>query len=300
MRPLRALVIYLIIVFLGGALLAPWLYRLTRFAPSSIAYVAKAPLHRAELGAFGLLALVGFWPLRRRLGIASWRETGLVSPRGQWRKVAGGLGLGIAAVVLAAGFAFARTGRTLAHDLSPHKVTGVVFGALAAAAVAAVLEEILFRGGIFGGLRRTFYWPLALVASAAIYAFAHFLQHPDSTGPVLWYSGLGLLLRMLGGFGDIQALAPGFLNLVLAGMLLGLAYQRTGNLYFSIGLHAGWILCLKLYANLTAAGLRAATGFWGTDKLIDGWMACLALAATLALVKWLPLRPAREPFAITR
>jgi membrane protease YdiL (CAAX protease family) len=87
---------------------------------------------------------------------------------------------------------------------------------------------------------------------------------------------------------------------LFAGILLGLAYQRTGNLYFSIGIHAGWIFCLKLYGTLTADLPHAGSWFWGTGKLIDGWLAFLVLVAALLVFKFLPLTPAREPFAITR
>ena len=78
---------------------------------------------------------------------------------------------------------------------------------------------------------------------------------------------------MLGGFADFHALVPGFFSLTLAGILLGLAYQRTGNLYFSIGLHAGWIFWLKTYGAFTTSAPHAATWFWGTGKMIDGWLA---------------------------
>ena len=133
-----------------------------------------------------------------------------------------------------------------------------------------------------------------------IYALVHFLQHAELTGPVAWNSGLILLPRMLGGFADFHALVPGFFNLTLAGILLGLAYQRTGNLYFSIGLHAGWIFWLITYDAFTTSAPRAATWFWGTGKLIDGWLALIVLVVTLVVFKFLPLKPAREPFAISR
>src|SRR5262249_10685524 len=107
------------------------------------------------------------------------------------------------------------------------------------AVVVAVIEEAVFRGGLFGALRRVQDWKAALAVSSAVYALAHFLERTEYTAPVGWTSGLELLPRMLRGFGDLQALIPGFLNLTLAGAILGLAYQRTGNLYGSIGLHGG-------------------------------------------------------------
>lgn len=300
MRPLRALVIYLVVVFLGGALLAPWLYQFAQIASASFPHIANAPFHRFLNRSLLLLALAGLWPLLRSFKFASLRETGLVSPRSQWKKLGGGLLLGLIMLAVDAGIVIAGHGRVLGQDLTAHKIVGTLSSAAATAVVVAVLEEVLFRGSIFGGLRKTFYWPLALGASSLIYALVHFLQRVDLTGPVTWNSGLVLLPRMLGGFADFHAFVPGFFNLLLAGILLGVAYQRTGNLYFSIGLHAGWIFWLKTYSALTTNAAQTGTWFWGTGRLINGWLAFLVLVVTLAVFKFLPLKPAREPFAISR
>jgi len=162
-------------------------------------------------------------------------------------------------------------------------------GAALTAAIVATLEEILFRGGIFGGFRRVFDWRFALVVSSAIYALVHFLERAVLVGDVTWLSGLLLLPQMLCGFVEVQKLVPGFFSLTLAGALLALAYQRTGNLYFSIGLHAGWIFWLKSYGFLTHAQAGARLWFWGSGKLIDGWLAFFVLLGTLLGV-WIFLR----------
>ena len=300
MRPLRALVIYLVVVFIGGALLAPWLYRLAQAAGHSFPQIASVPFHRFVNRSLLILALAGLWTLLCALGATSWRETGLVQIHGQWKKLFGGLLLGFVSLAVVAGTAIGGGDRVFIQGLTAHKVVGIISNAIATAAIVATIEEILFRGGIFGGLRRIFHWPLALIASSMIYALVHFLQPAELTGPVAWNSGLILLPRMLGGFADFHALVPGFFNLTLAGILLGLAYQRTGNLYFSIGLHAGWIFWLKTYGAFTISAPRAATWFWGTGKLIDGWLALIVLIVTLVVFKFLPLKPAREPFAISR
>jgi membrane protease YdiL (CAAX protease family) len=239
MRPLWALVIYIVVVFFGGALLAPWLCWLAQHFAQSVPKLAAAPFHRFLDRSFLILALAGVWPLLRALGAKSLRETGLVPPYGQSKKLSGGLLLGFISLALVAGIVLLSGGRTLTAGASAGKIIGTILGAAGTAAVVATLEEILFRGGVFGGLRRMFYWPLALVLSSLIYALVHFLQRADVAGAVVWYSGLELLPRMLAGFTDFHALVPGFFSLTLAGALLGLAYQRTGNLYFSIGLHAG-------------------------------------------------------------
>ena len=300
MRPVRALIIYIAVVFIGGALLAPWLWHLAQSFASSFPRVASAPFHRFLDRSFLILALAGLWPLLRALGTKSWLEIGLVSPRGQGRKLFGGLLLGGVSLAAVAGVALALGGRMVAQGMTAHKFVGGISSAVATAAVVAILEEILFRGGVFGGLRRVIYWPPALVISSAVYAIVHFLQRVELVGPVAWNSGLVLLPQKLGGFTDIQALVPGFFSLTLAGALLGLAYQRSGNLYFSIGLHAGWIFWLKIYGQITVSVPHAAVWFWGSGKILDGWLAFFVLAAILIVFPFLPLKPPRQGYSISK
>jgi len=300
MRPFRALVIYLAVVFVGGALLAPWLYWLAQSCAHSIPDIADAPFHRFVDRSLLIFALVGLWPLLRSFGVTSLREVGLIPPYGQSGRFFGGLLLGFFSLAVVAAMAIGFGDRLFVQHLTAHKIVGTIFGAIGTAAIVATLEEILFRGGIFGGLRKVIYWPVALLVSSAIYALVHFLQRPELTGAVAWSSGLVLLPQMLGGFVDFQALVPGFFNLTLVGILLGLAYQRTGNLYFSIGLHAGWIFWLKTYGVFTADAPRAAVWFWGSGKMIDGWLAFFVLVFTFLILKFLPLGEKRTPYQIPR
>jgi uncharacterized protein len=298
MRPLRALIIYIAVVFIGGAVLAPWLYWLAQMGAHIFPKIASAPFHRFVDRSLLLLALAGLWPLLRALGATSARELGLVLPYGQFKKLFGGLALGFISLAVVAGIAIGFGGRGIGQNFTAHKIVGTISGAVATAALVATVEEILFRGGIFGGLRRVFYWRIALGVSSVIYALVHFLQRTELTGAVVWNSGLVLLPQMLGGFADFHALVPGFFSLTLAGILLGLAYQRTGNLYFSIGLHAGWIFWLKTYGAFTANTPNTAIWFWGTGKLIDGWLAFVILAGVLSIFKFVVPGEKRSPYTI--
>jgi hypothetical protein len=297
MRPLLSLVIYLVVVFVGGALLAPWLYWPAQHAAQDFPKIAAAPFHRFVDRSFLILALAGLWPLLRALGAKSAGDLGITPPYGQSRKFSGGLTLGFFSLAVVAGITIAFGGRAFAQNLTAHKIVGTIFSAAATAAIVATIEEILFRGGIFGGLRRVIYWPFALAVSSAIYALVHFFRPAEFAGTISWNSGLVLLPQMTAGFTNFHALVPGFFNLVLVGILLGLAYQRTGNLYFSIGLHAGWIFWLKTYGAFTADAPGAAIWFWGTGKMVDGWLAFFVLAAALFIFKFLPLDK-RSPFTI--
>jgi uncharacterized protein len=267
MRPLRALIIYILVVFVGGALLAPWLYWLAQAFAHVFPKIAGQPFNRFVDRSLLLLALAGLWPLLRSLGVTSWREIGMVPLHGQWNKLLGGLLLGFVSLAVIAAMAFAGGARVLTQTATAHQAVAILFKAIGTAAVVAVMEEILFRGGLFGGLRKLLYWPLALLGQqrdlrACPFSAARGTCRRRSTGVpassccrACWAASR-ISMRFV----------PGFFNLTLAGMLLGLAYQRTGNLYFSIGLHAGWIFWLKTYGAFTAASPNAPPSGFGARQ----------------------------------
>ena len=297
MRPLRALGIYIGVVFLGGALLAPWLYWLAQTTADIFLSLAHQPFHRFVNRALLILALACLWPLLRALGATSLREIGLAAPAAHWRTLLRGFLLGFASLALVAATTLVAGGRIFNQHSDPMRLAKTILGAALSAAVVAVLEEMLFRGGVFGALRRVFHWSIALVVSSMIYAIVHFLESAKHDGAVTWMSGLELLPRMLHGFTNWEQIVPGFFNLTLAGALLALAYQHTGNLYFSIGLHAGWIFWLKSYRALTADVSGANAWFWGTGKMIDGWLAFMILSLMLLAFTRLPVK--RETDSVT-
>ncbi|MHB8521076.1 MAG: CPBP family intramembrane glutamic endopeptidase [Limisphaerales bacterium] len=278
-------------VILGGALLAPWLYALAQQGANSfpvLRALAQQPFHRYVHRSWLVLALLGLWPLLRSLGVRSSGEIGLMRPSGQWRRWSAGFALGFGSLACLALLAVGLGARGLAGSVTAADLFRQLAGAILAALGVSILEEILFRGVLFGSLRKAFRWPVALVISSAVYALVHFFQKPEWFGPVGWASGLALAPGMLRGFGEFRALVPGFFNLTLAGVLLGLAFQRTGNLYFSFGLHAGWIFWLRFYGVATRPLGDRYAWFWGTNRLTDGWLALIILSLVLVFVMRLP------------
>jgi membrane protease YdiL (CAAX protease family) len=294
-RPVRALALYLLAVFAGGALLAPWLYHAVRALAESVPAlesVARMPFARYVNRALMLTALVGLPLYVRAAGIRTWRDAGV--PRGgmRWKAFGAAFALGFASLAAVCLVALAAGGREL-KPRSPGELAGQFLGVLATALIVAVIEELLFRGAIFGGLKRAMRWPAALALSSAVYAIVHFMGRPENPPTVDWLSGLRVLPTMLAGMTEVRTLVPAFLSLTLAGVILGLAYQWTGDLSASIGIHAGWIFWLKFYGFATAAAEGADQWFWGTRKLVDGWLAFVALVVVLGAV--LLLRRRRIP-----
>jgi uncharacterized protein len=284
MRPVRSLFIYFVLVFLGGALLAPWLYWLAHVLAAHGLFFEKLssnPFHRfvdrALLGA----ALLGLWPLLRSCRMLHWRDLGLKIGSRSTAEVAFGFLLGFGSLACVALLAILLGGRSFNATHSSAQIMGHVFSAALAAIIVAILEELLFRGALFGILRKVLSWPVALVLSSAVYALAHFIQKADAPGPVNWLSGLALLPKMFQGGPPFLPMA---LTLFVAGAILALAYQQTGTLFFSMGLHAGWIFWLKTYGFLTINAPGASPSIWGTDKLIDGWLALPVLVCVFCVV----------------
>jgi membrane protease YdiL (CAAX protease family) len=288
-RFLVAFGLYVGVVIIGGALLAPALYALAQHSGDMFAAIARNPFHRYVHRAMLLLALVGLWPFLRALGFRSLKDLGLTGPSGQWQKFAFGFVLSFIVLTLLSGIVLAAGARQLTDGITFGLVVSRLGMALLAAVTVAITEETLFRGALFGALRRTMHWLPALVLVSAIFAILHFMKQAQHVGPVVWYSGLAIVPQMLSGLNEFPKIMAPLLCLFLSGMAFGIAYQRTGNLYFPIGLHAGAIVLIKLNLTLTTATAGTTTTPWGTGMLVDGWFAAGALLLATAALLWVPL-----------
>jgi hypothetical protein len=298
MRVPRAWLLYLLMVFLGGALLAPALYWLAQglaFEWPVWERVAANPFHRYVHRSLELLALAGLWPLLRELRVNSLRQVGWVAPRRlRWQELGGGFVLGFLTMAVIAGVSLAGGTRTVGSSLTVAGLAGRLGSATLTAVVVAVLEETLFRGALFGTLKDGFGWAGAALFSGLVFAAVHFFEPVRASGPVTWTTGLTVLARMFRGLSEWHSLMPGFLNLTLVGILLAVAFHRTGALYFPIGLHASWVVWIKLYGYVSQPMAGAGTWVCGSDKLVDGWLALPVLLAALWALPWLARRTEEE------
>jgi uncharacterized protein len=288
------MLIYAVVVFIGSALLSPCAYWLVQHFATTFPNLSSRAFHRFVSTTLLVIALGGLWPLLCAIGMNSVKEVGLKYSPGCWRLILTGVLVGLFSLTLVASGGILAGARILNPNLSASKLFPSLAAGILTAIGVAVLEEVLFRGGIFGGLRRVFRWQLALLSSSAIYALMHFLEDTKFLGEVRWWSGLELIPQMFAGSASLNEAAARFTNLALVGILLGLAYQRTGSLWFSIGLHAGWIFWLMSYRLLTKAVPDMPTWFWGTSRLIDGWAALIALILAGLFLRRVPTNPSSD------
>jgi membrane protease YdiL (CAAX protease family) len=283
MRLVLSLVVYLVVVFIGGALLAPGLYCLTQWGSHHwplLTRLAAHPFHRFLGRSLLGLAVLGLWPLLRFAGMAKWRELGFGKQKQMGMDFLRGFAVGWASLAAAALLACLFGARAWGPPASAAEMMRQLLNATLTAVIVAVLEEILFRGALFGLLRKASSWPVALVVSSAIYSLCHFIARTEWPKPVDWSSGLTLLGEMMR---HHPPLAPAFFTLFVVGAILALAYEQTGALFWPIGLHAGWIFWLRatrVFFHQTGAG----QAFWGSENMVDGWASLLILSFVLALV----------------
>lgn len=200
----------------------PALHAIASLSVFASSYVATVALVVYLLRMAGLLAL-GQWAWLTG-GVAATLLTISVCEHGRWR-IGLEAGARIAARELLLGAAFAvvlvlaADGLVLATTALRH-ARGNGFPWLELIAVyapAAVHEELVFRGYPFQRLR-TLSRPVAIGVTSLVFAAMH------------------------GANNGLTVVA--FANILLAGLLLALAYERYGRLWFPIGLHLAWnLLC---------------------------------------------------------
>lgn len=277
--------------FLGLAALVvpplqPWLFDPLGLEPASSLY--RLPM---------LVAALTLPLFLRLLDLASWRAAGYTLPRRDaWRALGRGLMIGIAIMLVLTTTQWALD----IHHFAPRpdRWTPLYFlrtllSGLLSGLTVGFIEETFFRGLMHTGMRRSLgFWQTALPI-AALYAALHFVK-PAPLGEATFDSASALQM-IVGGvarLGDFAAIADSFVTLLVVGVFLSMVRERTGNILWAIGIHAGWVMIIKLMKYLTdPTRIDGRASAWvGSYDHITGWMATLLLGA-IAAVYWWRSRP---------
>ncbi len=281
LRAFPAIILYAVAVFLLGALFAPWLFWTIQWVaphlPIGGERLAGQPFRRIFSRALLIVGIIGLWPLFRASGIRSWSEIGWVRRRDWWRQFLVGWLVGLGSFGLAAVGAGLLGRGGPAGDRSTDAIGSALLRYLLTGLVVAVIEETFFRGGLQRAMQQMLRLPLAIAVASAIYSALHFLKPSGlkiAADAVTWTSGFDCLGRVATRSYASPDMAVAFVSLFLVGFILGWAFARTGTLYLSVGLHAGWVL-----ANEFAR-------WWGAGKLTENVVTWPVLGLTFVLVAW--------------
>ena len=251
MKATRAIALYVVAADALTALLSPFVFWGLRAVGFSF------PFERIFGRILMIVALGGLWPVLRWIGFRSWNDIGFSRVTNCRRNVFAGLALGAGAYLLAGLASLALGARSLNRDVEAGTVVSRFLLFAASGVAVAVIEETFFRGGIQGGLQRDWRSTIAVVAGSAFYAIMHFFRPVHGfveSANVHWDTGFAYLARLFSNVPATPQFGAQFTTLLLVGVVLGAAYVRTGTLYLSMGLHAGFVFALKSFAFLTVAG----------------------------------------------
>lgn len=235
-----------------------------------------------------VLALELVW-LCRRLDIRTRRDFGYGLARRRFIAQAllwGAIGI----VTAAAGAAFLLLSKIRVADpsvvFSVAAVLRMFLMGVSSGIAVALIEETVMRGAMHTAIEReSGPWAAALL-TAPLFAILHFFAKTSIPAAELgWWSGFDLLHRSFVPLEAPLTVLDAFLSWLAVGLLLSLTRVLTGNIAVAIGLHAGWVVVLRMLQLATVRNAATAHSIWvgKFDGLLGYWMLPWSIAIAIAL-----------------
>jgi membrane protease YdiL (CAAX protease family) len=255
-----------------------------------ITQAAGVPPHKFIGRGGRLLALLAVWPLLKALHLANKQSLGYALPAREFRlTLVKGFAAGLliltclSLALLWLGIRVPRLGSE-----APPLLKIVTQGLLGGLAVGFI-EETFFRGALFSAIRnRGGGAALAVTLTSLLFAALHFIKPqpiPPDAGVTLGTCQSSLISALPALF-RLENL-DSFVALFLVGVFLAIVRNRTGHIAWCIGLHAGWVLVIRIthkYSHLDPGSpfYRLVGDYDGViGWLAAGWIGLLALMVAL-------------------
>ncbi len=274
-----------------GALLSFPVYELTTT-------FAGWAFHRVASRVAMLALIVELVWLCRHLNLRRPRDFGYGLPRSRFLRVsAAWAAIGVASAAAGAAFLLSTHLRVMSPSFTPSALNfaRIFLIAVGSGLAVALLEETVARGAMHTAIERESGPWVAALLSASLYAVLHFFAKsriaPQDVG---WSSGFDLLLRSFSPLGHPQWVFDALLSWLIVGLILSLTRVLTGNIAVAIGLHAGWVIVLRMLQEATESGAAPRYSFWvgRFDGLLGYWLlpwgTAIAIALWLTRARWLP------------
>lgn len=150
----------------------------------------------------------------------------------------------------------------------------LIYKSLFSGLIIALIEETLFRGLFFSIALRLHNAVTAIFISSFFYATLHFIKpytHIDSNSLGI-LSGFEVIINAFAGLAQVQL--DDWLALFAVGALLALVRFKTNTIVYCIGLHASWVLLIKVTKKVTAENHTSDLSFFiGHYDGVIGWLA---------------------------
>jgi uncharacterized protein len=254
--------------------------------------------HRVASRIAMLVLVLGLVWLCRHLQLTTKRDFGYALP---WRRFLAqsllwGM-VGMATAAVGATFLLLTQLRVMDPSFvpSPTGFARIFLVGVGSGVSVALLEETVFRGIMHTAIEREAgAWTAALL-TAPIFAVLHFFAKVRiPAADIGWGSGFDLLVLSFAPLGHPALVLDSFLSWLVVGLILSLTRVLTGNIAVAIGLHAGWVIVLRMLQEGTISGNSPAYSAWvgRFDGLLGYWLLPwgIAIAAILWLTRsvWVP------------
>ena len=243
MRGLSVASLYLLTAVLLGSSLAVALQ-------SFLAYPFDRILTRSVL----LVLLILLIPLWRMVP----KETsGLIFPDFSIRQFSQSFLVGLVTLAIPVFMILILEIRLIALELEISFLTilGILLVGIFLACLIGLFEEILFRGFLYGSLKKRIGGVMAALVSSTLYSSVHFLKPTGELElPINWFAGFVYLEQSIGNMMYLQQDWDARLSLMILGCFFCLIRERF-NLFCCIGLHAAFVVGIAITRQLTTVNL---------------------------------------------
>jgi membrane protease YdiL (CAAX protease family) len=234
----------------------------------------------------------------RHLELKTKPDFGYGLPWRQFLKVSIGWSIiGMATAALGAAFLLGTGLRVVdpAFVISATSLLKIFAVGVSSGIAVALLEETVMRGAMHTAIQReSGPWTAALL-TAPLFAVLHFFAKvripPEEVG---WGSGFDLIARSFAPLGHATLVFDSFVSWLLLGLILSLTRVLTGNIAVALGLHAGWVIILRMLQEATNGGSAPAYAAWvgHFDGLLGYWLlpwgTVIAAALWFSRTAWVP------------
>jgi membrane protease YdiL (CAAX protease family) len=260
---------YAVFVTAWAFLSAPFIILIYRGLPPGHPLSWKSRLFLEPIGATAIVIVL--WIMIRFVDRRSWETSGLALQH-VLADVLIGLGLGIGMMGLSLALLWITGSLQIQAPIISSGVVLLMAGS--AMLLNSVTQEVLIRGYLFQTIRTQSNSTLAVILTALFFSLIH--------------RGGGAFLPAI--------------NLFLAGLLLGIGYVRSGNLWLPIALHFAWNFLEGPALGLAVSGQVLDSGWrilelrgpvlWagGAFGLEGGLAATLSTIAGVEALRWLTRR----------
>ena len=250
------------------------------------------PMRRILMLCAGVVLIMS----RRRLGIAETAREAFRTGR-RARPLAMGWVIGVVSLgIVVAGMTAVGGKEWNPRFGSFRRTSALVTKYLASGLVVGLIEETLFRAFILVVFMRGMRTSRAVLASSFIYAILHFfdadVRVTAGFDPWIGFRAVAHCFSPLIREFEVlrrpdlwdRSIVPPLVGLTLLGVVLADSFLRSGCIFLSVGLHAGWVFGIKVAARFVSTSPDAPRWLFGGKKLINGVMGWVLLLLTWLVI----------------